>query len=753
MYTPFNAQCRGRLTGQVKKFLIMADKPQILEVAVPSPLFRRFDYRAPDQATIRPGMRVVVPFGKRKVVGVVLALRDHTDIPAARLKTAHALPDAAPVLDAGLMQLLNWAASYYHYPIGEALATALPVLLRRPEPAPEPDRRRWRLTEAGREQSPDSLKRAVRQAGVLAELANHPQGLPREALPATRSVLTALEEKGWIESFETSEKTTPAPHALNGKPHPLNVEQQKAVETITDSVGHYRAFLLEGVTGSGKTEVYLQTITPLLEAAQQVLVLVPEIGLTPQLVERFSTRFAADIAVLHSGLNDRERLDAWRAAASGQAGIIIGTRSAIFTPLARPGLIIVDEEHDASLKQQDGFRYSARDLAVWRARQLDIPVVLGTATPSLESLYNVQQQRYRKLHLPERAGSAAAPPLKILDLRGQPMRSLLSATLLDAMREHLKNRGQVLLFLNRRGYAPVLLCHDCGWIAECRRCDARMTLHRQSGELRCHHCGSQRRAETVCPSCHNEDLLAVGEGTERIEQALQEYFPDETVLRIDRDTTRRKGSLETALAEAQSGRAGILLGTQMLAKGHHFPNVTLAAILDADQGLFSADFRASERMAQLIVQVAGRAGRAEKPGEVVIQTHYPEHPLLHQLITGGYPAFAEAALRERQEALLPPFASLALLRAEATRADFPRDFLQRARDLAEPLCAGKVQLWGPVAAPMERRAGRYRAQLMLQAGNRADLQQLLKHWVPQLEGEKLARKVRWSIDVDPVDMY
>ncbi len=499
--------------------------------------------------------------------------------------------------------------------------------------------------------------------------------------------------------------------------------------------------------------MYLQAITPLLETGRQVLVLVPEIGLTPQLVERFSTRFAADIAVLHSGLNDRERLDAWRAAASGQAGIVIGTRSAVFTPLVRPGLIIIDEEHDASLKQQDGFRYSARDLAVWRARQLDIPVVLGTATPSLESLFNVQQKRYQRLHLPERAGRAIAPPLKILDLRGQPMRSLLCASLLEAIRGHLDKQGQVLLFLNRRGFAPVLLCHRCGWMAECRRCDARMTLHRHSGELRCHHCGSQRRAETVCPTCDHDDLLAVGEGTERIEQALREAFPDETILRIDRDTTRRKGSLESALADAQSGKARILLGTQMLAKGHHFPHVTLAAILDADQGLFSADFRASERMAQLIVQVAGRAGRADKPGEVVIQTHYPEHPLLHRLIAGGYPAFSEAALHERQEALLPPFASLALLRAEATRADYPREFLQRARELAEPLRSQNVQLWGPVAAPMERRAGRYRAQLMVQASQRAELQHLLKHWVPQLEKEKTARKVRWSIDVDPVDTY
>ncbi len=730
----------------------MPDSPVILEVAVPSPLFRCFDYLAPATGEPRPGMRVVVPFARREVVGVVMAVRDHTEVPSSRLKQAVRLPDPAPVLDADMLALLTWAAHYYQHPLGEALATALPVLLRRPQAPPQAERRRWRLTESGRVQLPELSARAVRQRQVLEELARCPQGLPRTALTTPRAVLDALEKKGWIECYEASPEEPPG-HALCGKPHPLNDAQQAAVDTLTGGSGAYHAFLLEGVTGSGKTEVYLQAIAPLLAAGRQVLVLVPEIGLTPQLVERFSERFAADIAVLHSGLNDRERLDAWRAAASGRAGIVIGTRSAIFTPLARPGLIIVDEEHDASLKQQDGFRYSARDLAVWRARQQQVPVVLGSATPSLESLHNVHTGRYRRLHLPERAGAAAAPALQVLDLRGQPMRSLLSAALVESMRRHLDAGGQVLLFLNRRGYAPVLLCHACGWIAECRRCDARMTLHRHSGELRCHHCGSQRRAETACPDCGNGDLLAVGEGTERIEAALREQFPDQPVLRIDRDTTRRKGSLESALADARSGSARILLGTQMLAKGHHFPGVTLAAILDADQGLFSADFRASERMAQLIVQVAGRAGRADRPGEVVIQTHHPEHPLLHRLVSGGYPAFAEAALREREQALLPPFASLALLRAEATRADHPRDFLHRARELAEPLCGERIQLWGPVAAPMERRAGRYRSQLMLQAERRGDLQGLLRRWIPRLEGEKAARRVRWSIDVDPMDMF
>jgi primosomal protein N' (replication factor Y) len=380
-------------------------------------------------------------------------------------------------------------------------------------------------------------------------------------------------------------------------------------------------------------------------------------------------------------------------------------------------------------------------------------VVLGSATPSLESLYNVQQNRYQLLRLPQRAGHALAPRMHLLDLRGQPMRDLLSATLQEAMEAHLKRGGQVLLFLNRRGFAPVLLCHACGWVSECRHCDARMTLHQHRGELRCHHCGSQRRIDAFCPACGSSELLAIGEGTERIEQALLERFPAHPVLRIDRDTTRRKGELETALAAAQAGKASILLGTQMLAKGHHFPGVTLAAILDADQGLFSSDFRASERMAQLIIQVAGRAGRSDRPGEVLIQTHHPDHPLLLQLVDQGYPSFAEAALEERRETQLPPYASMALLRAEATSGEHPRAFLQRARELAEQLSSHGLQLWGPVAAAMERRAGRYRAQLLVQSMERPALHRLLTHWIPQLETLKEARRVRWSLDVDPLDMF
>ncbi|MEA2080291.1 MAG: primosomal protein N', partial [Pseudomonadota bacterium] len=552
----------------------------ILEIAVPSPLFRSFDYRAPKAIHHRqavPGVRVLVPFGHRQVTGVLLASKQHTDVAAEKLKSALQILDTEPVFAGDLLQMLSWAAGYYHHPIGETLATALPVLLRKPVKPPDMAIKVWQLTDSGHQQLERSLSRAPRQLSVLNELKAHPQGLARETLSVPLAVLKNLQQKGWIVCLDAAHEQVQ--DILNPSPalHSLTEPQKKAVKAVKSAFGKFSTFLLEGVTGSGKTEVYLQLIEPLLQDNRQVLVLVPEIGLTPQLVDRFRKRFTVDVAVLHSGLNDSQRLRAWQQAAGGTARLILGTRSAIFTPLKNPGLIIVDEEHDSSFKQQEGLRYSARDLAVWRARQLNIPIILGSATPSLESLHNERQGRYRLLLLPERAGQALAPKMHLLDLRGQPLRDLLSAALLDAMDAHLKRGGQILLFLNRRGFAPVLLCHACGWVSECRRCDARMTLHQRSGELRCHHCGSRRRVDAFCPSCGSSELLGIGEGTERVEQALLERFPNDPVLRIDRDTTRRKGQLEGALSAAQAGKARILLGTQMLAKGHHFPNVTLAA--------------------------------------------------------------------------------------------------------------------------------------------------------------------------------
>jgi primosomal protein N' (replication factor Y) len=727
----------------------------ILRIAVPSPLFRPFDYLPPtsvDVQALQPGSRVRVPFGRRRSIGILLEVRHDSDIDPTRLKPAQAILDTEPVISRDVLSMALWASAYYQHPVGEALSAALPALLRGGQALPDLHTPGWRLTLTGRDVDPAGLSRAPRQAAVLHALLSCPDGLPRNELDATAATLKTLQEKGWIEPCLI------APHSDDAgppaePPHTLNPSQQAAVDSICAGLGAFHPFLLEGVTGSGKTEVYLQAIATVIDGGAQTLVLVPEIGLTPQLVERFRRRFPVPIAVMHSGLGDRERLAAWQQARSGEARVVIGTRSAIFTPLAQPGLLVVDEEHDSSLKQQDGLRYSARDLAVWRARRLGIPVVLGSATPSLESLFNVEQQRYRHLLLPERTGTSQLPKFSVIDVRKQPLEQGLSRALLNRIRRHLDAGGQVLLFLNRRGFAPTLICHDCGWVAECRRCDARMTLHQRDRELRCHHCGSQRPIDSHCPGCGGAELRPLGQGTERVAEVLAMQFPGVECLRIDRDTTRRKGALASHLARAESGQARILLGTQMLAKGHHFPGVTLAAILNVDQGLFGTDFRSSERMAQLIVQVAGRAGRQDRPGEVIIQTHHPDHPLLLQLIREGYPAFARAALVERHAAGLPPASHIALLRAEAASQPVPLAFLEEVRGLIERQSGDQVEIWGPVPASMERRAGRFRAQLMLQSDNRGHLQHVLARLVRQLEGAKTARQVRWSVDVDPVDTF
>ena len=727
----------------------------ILRIAVPTPLHRSFDYLLPANVSpdsLQPGQRVRVPFGRRTVIGVLLDVVTHSDIEHAKLKRAQAVLDAEPVIGTDILTMVTWASRYYQYPVGEAFATALPVLLRQGQSPEAADVTRWRLTAAGHALDTKSLARAARQAAVMAVLHDHPEGVAREALEAPATVLRALADKGWIETFTpVPPVSTPGAAATAG--HALNPAQQHAVDAMLAQLDDFQPWLLEGVTGSGKTEVYLSLIEQVLARGCQTLLLVPEIGLTPQLVTRFARRFPVPLALLHSGLSDRERLAAWQQARTGQAPIVIGTRSAIFTPLLRPGLVIVDEEHDASLKQQDGFRYSARDLAVWRARHLGVPVVLGSATPSLESLYNVEQQRYQRLELPERTGVAELPAYELIDVRHLQLEDGLSAPLLARIRQHLEADGQVLLFLNRRGFAPTLMCYDCDWVAECRRCDARLTWHQSDNRLHCHHCGSQRPVDTTCPACQGKNLHPMGQGTERVEQALAEHFPDVEMLRIDRDTTRRKGALGALLKRARDGRRQLLLGTQMLAKGHHFPNVTLVGILDADHGLFSTEFRASERMAQLIVQVAGRAGRHDRPGQVLIQTAHPDHPLLQLLVTQGYPAFARAALEERKAARLPPLTHLALLRAEAPDASEPVQFLDGVQERIAAAGVAGVEAWGPVPATMERRAGRYRAQLLLQSDQRGNLQQLLGVLVRQLEQDRATRRVRWSVDVDPADTY
>ncbi|MBB3102897.1 primosomal protein N' (replication factor Y) [Azomonas macrocytogenes] len=736
----------------------------ILRLALPSPLRRLFDYRAPANTpltALQPGVRVRVPFGRRQMIGVLVALAEHSDVPKEKLRDALELLDEASPIPPKLFEFCLWVANYYQHSQGDTLSWALPVLLRQGEPASTRQQHVWLLTKDGHPDDP-RLERAPRQRQALKIIAQHPAGLPHQLigkLQISKSSLDALQDKGLLRR-ETRRITATRHHGswLLEAELPLNPQQQAAYEAVRAGQGRFHPCLLAGVTGSGKTEVYLQLIHRVLEAGKQALVLIPEINLGPQTLARFERRFNARIALLHSNLTDRERLDIWLAARDGEADIVIGTRSALFTPMKSLGLIIVDEEHDASYKQQDGLRYQARDLAVVRARQEELPVLLGSATPSLESLHNAHIGRYTLLKIGQRAGNAQPPKFLRLDVKSRPLDSGISRPLQQAIAQTLQAGQQVLVFLNRRGFAPVLLCHDCGWIGVCPRCDSRMTLHQRLHELRCHHCGHVERPPTNCPQCHQVDLRPIGAGTERAEARLARLFPEYPVLRIDRDSTARKGSMERLLITVKRGEPCILVGTQMLAKGHHFPRVTLVTILDADSGLFSADFRASERMAQLVVQVAGRAGRAEEPGKVIIQTHCAEHPLLVQLTEQGYFAFAEQALAERRATNLPPFSHLALLRAEAHKPGQAEAFLEQACLEAQQLCRlnaswGHIELLGPVPSPMERRAGRYRAQLLLQAQARAPLHRLLAAWLPQVEQLPGSRNVRWSLDVDPMDLY
>ncbi|MEX6503841.1 primosomal protein N' [Pseudomonas zhanjiangensis] len=735
----------------------------ILRLALPSPLRRLFDYRAPagvPRSALQPGARLRVPFGRRELIGILVEVCAHSEVPADKLKPALQLLDAQSPLPATFFRLCLWTAQYYQHSLGDTFSWALPILLRQGEPAEARQERFWHLAEGARLDDP-RLARAPRQREALKTIAQHPHGVAHQLLgqlQLSKDSLDQLREKGLVR-IEVRRHAASARHAswLAQAELPLNAEQRSAAEAVRAGFGAFNAFLLAGVTGSGKTEVYLQLIRQTLEAGKQALVLIPEINLGPQTLARFEQRFNARIALLHSAVNDRERLDAWLAARDGEADIIIGTRSALFTPMQRPGLIIIDEEHDASYKQQEGLRYHARDLAVVRARQENIPILLGSATPSLESLHNAHSGRYALLRLNRRAGGAQPPRFLRLDVKSRPLDSGISGPMQQAIGQTLAAGQQVLVFLNRRGFAPTLLCHDCGWLSECPRCDARMTVHQRSQELRCHHCGHVERRPHNCPKCHNVDLRPVGAGTERAEERLATLFPQVPVLRVDRDSTARKDAMTSLFNRVQRGEPCILVGTQMLAKGHHFPRVTLVAILDADGGLFSADFRASERMAQLIVQVAGRAGRAEEPGKVIIQSHLADHPLLVQLTEQGYFAFAEQALSERRSAGLPPFCHLALLRAEAHKPGQAEGFLDQACSEAELLLdhlqLDGIELLGPVPAPMERRAGRYRAQLLVQSNARAPLHRLLHAWLATLEQMPSGRAVRWSLDVDPIDLF
>ena len=739
-----------------------AVSPGVLRVAIDAPLRNPFDYLPPPglaPSAVPLGVRVRVPVGAREAIGMVVDHADQPSVSAAALKAVHQVLDATPLLDSALMQLLRWTADYYHHPLGEVIAAALPKALREGAPAAA-QIECWRATAAGLEAlAADAARRSPKQQALLALLATRSGGLTSAditaQLPRWRSAARALLARGWIERLEVSAaagapSSGPPAARIERNAPALSAAQSAAVAQIDATAGKYAAWVLQGATGSGKTEVYLQCAAHTLAHSGSVLVLVPEIGLTPQLVQRFRARLKVDIAVLHSGLSDAERLAAWRAARSGQARAVLGTRSAIFAPVPQLGLIVVDEEHDSSYKQHDGgCRYSARDLAVVRAQQAGLPVVLGSATPALETLQNLIDGRYRGLSLPRREDQALAPRLALIDLRAHTVRQGLSTPVIDAMRRHLSAPGQVLVFINRRGYAPTLLCTSCGWIAPCHACDARLTVHRAGGQLRCHHCGATEALPERCLRC-GFAVKPVGQGTERVEETLRELFPDEALIRLDRDSASRPEQLESIIGSVLSGEARILVGTQMVTKGHHFPGISLVVVLNADQGLFSTDFRAAERLAQTIVQVAGRAGRERNRGEVLIQTQYPDHPLLQSLLSAGYEGFAAAALIERAAAQWPPFGRLAVLRASTRSSGGALAFLAAARKLSPG--TSDVRLLGPVAAAMARRADRYHAQLLIESADRGPLHRFIDNWLPQVESLARAQRVRYALDVDPIDI-
>lgn len=725
--------------------------PEILRVAVPVPLPQLFDYLAPRGRSPSPGCRVVVPFGPGRQVGIVIASTPDSEVPRGKLKAVIQVLDEAPLLTRELLATLQWASRYYQHPLGAVLETALPVGLRQAKPLPLEGYRALALSAEGRETNADTLRRGTRIRDLFERLAGGPLTYAALdlALPRWRDSATALRQRGLVETIAIAASPDLSAGAVT--PPALNTAQEAAVERVGAALDRFRCWLLEGVTGSGKTEVYLGLIDRVLAQGRQALMLVPEIGLTPQTLRRFRDRFGHRVHALHSGLAEAERSRAWLAAARGDAAVILGTRSAIFAPMPKLGLIAVDEEHDASYKQQDSFRYNARDLALVRARALGIPVVLGSATPSLESLANVAAGRYEWIELPQRAGGARPPQLRIVDARRTRLSHGLGPELLSAISDALARGEQALVFRNRRGYAPVLLCHDCGWHADCERCAKPMTLHRQRGRLVCHHCEAERRVPTHCAECGSAQLMPQGQGTERIEEALAELFPYAPVIRIDRETTRRRGALEALLDRLGPHQPGIYVGTQMLAKGHDLPNLTLVAILGVDEGLHSIDFRSSERLGQLIVQVAGRAGRASKPGTVLLQTHHPDDALLGTLLRGGYRALAQSLLAERRAAELPPFAHLALLRAEAKDPLAPQEFLSACHAAAGG--ADGVDLHSPIPAPMPLRAGFARSQMIISANDRSKLQAALPSWMDIWRQLPSARRVRWSIDVDPVDLY
>ena len=726
-----------------------------IRVAVPVYLYDCFDYSltAEQYHQAEVGARVAVSFGRQNVVGVIVEkLTDEKPLDLGfKLKAITELLDDSAILDAKVLSLLTWSAQYYQFPIGEVMHAALPSFLRQGKPY-NLLARMWKLID---DHAEDKLKRSEKQQDAYKILKLHPTGTSENILNLAgieTATLKALEKKKITQCILEAQDFKPQAMTLAQMPLTPNDEQKRAIQNILKARHSYHAFLLDGLTGSGKTEVYLQVMQEVLKQGKQVLVLVPEIGLTPQTVSRFQSRFHCHIALLHSGLNDSKRLQAWQSAQTGKASIVIGTRSAIYTPLPHLGLIVLDEEHDLSFKQQEGFRYHARDVALYRAHLENCPIILGSATPSIDSYALVEQGKMTRLELDQRAGVAVMPKMHVIDLKVAQKQNGISQQLIHEVQKRLDKKEQVLIFLNRRGYAPVLICESCGWQAKCPHCDANFTVHRQPYQhLHCHHCGTIHRMPEHCPQCQHSELKPIGLGTAKVEENLQELFPNFDVIRVDRDSTSRVGSWQKIYNKIQKSEPIILLGTQMLAKGHHFPYVTLVAILDIDSGLLSVDFRATERTAQLIIQVAGRAGRGEKKGEVYLQTLRPDHPLLNTLLESGYRSFAKQTLKERKAAWMPPYRYAALLRCESKDQELNQSFLQEHAQALRQASENSIDIWGPIPAPMERKAGRYQAHMVLLSKDRARMHFYIRQWWQNVWHNK-PHGMKLSLDIDPQEL-
>lgn len=733
----------------------------ILHVALPVPLRRLFDYLMPAALTanednverlknqVSIGQRVSVPFGRQTLIGIVIAVDTNTDQNIAKLKAANGLIDNEASFDESQLTLLNWAADYYQHPIGDVFSMALPGALRSTKTI---DEQLPKTLQKGDEfPSADELSKNAKQLhklrGLLANNAYTRSELTELEVPST--TIKKFVDQNWAQWATCGQNISKVEtHHIN-EGLSLNTEQAIAVAAI-NAVDHHQCFLIDGVTGSGKTEVYLQAIEHRLLNQWQVLVCVPEIGLTPQTIARFKQRFNVPVALWHSGMTDKQRFDTWQQTRSGHARIVIATRSGIFLPFKSLGMIIIDEEHDASFKQQDGFKYHCRSLALYRAHQAGIPVVLGSATPSLESLYNAEQGKFSYLQLQKRAGNSQLPTTHLLDLNRCQSQASLGQPLIDEMAKQINNGQQVMLFINRRGFAPVLMCEECHWLTECSRCSSFTTYHKGSNLLICHHCGFQHPTLHQCLGCGSTRMTPVGVGTEQIETNLATLFPNVDVVRLDRDSTSKKGEFDNKLNQINSGKPMIIVGTQMIAKGHHFPNVSLVGIVDVDGALFSSDFRAAEKLSQLVVQVAGRAGRGSVKGQVWLQTKFPEHPVIQDLVNNEYKDFAKFALSERKMLNLPPYSHHIVIRAETTVPNLGLEWLSNLSNYLHDY-EGLLML-GPTPAPMTRKAGKFRHMLTIQSQSRPYLHKLVNWLLENLDTIQKDNRIRWSVDVDPIDL-